>query len=141
MSLKSLLAIALIATFTSCQDIFNDDSKDVNCKRVACTEDFRMITVSFKDHNGNAIELESFQVFYKETGKEFPLDEDLLTGMEKGVYVIASDRDMEDVTMEGTDLIFRASTSTKSTISEDVVIGKDCCHIDRLDDGDWEFTL
>lgn len=141
MSIKPILFILLAASLTACDDIFKDgDKNDLNCTAVLCTEDFRMLSITLKDEAGNPVVTDDVEVYYTKSKESLNLDENLIL-MEEGVYIIATDAQMEDIDPEGTSITFEAHTDSKTTFSKKFEVGRDCCHIERLDKGDSEFVL
>lgn len=139
--MKNLFVLLFISSliFTACDDIFEPGDCE-NCAGVACTQDFRAITILVKDGNGDPVELNSFGAKFKETGKtvEHNFGDEY---MDDGYYVIANDANMEDVICDGTEIIFSYSTDGKTFKEETFLVGKDCCHIEWKDSKAQEIII
>ncbi|MGB0429146.1 MAG: hypothetical protein ACPGLV_01640 [Bacteroidia bacterium] len=132
--MKNLFAFVLLSSFalTACNGLFNSDNCN-DCDGVNCTEEFKMIQIEVVDKDGNAVSLNDYNITFKNNGETVDSETNDRLIYAEG-YVIATDSDMEQVTCDGTKVVFSYSLNGKDFDEETFLIGKDCCHIQWRDD-------
>ena len=126
--MNRILAIFLISLAVSC----NDD----DCSSIACTTEYRLISVSLVDSEGNAVILDSYTVVRSDTREALSFDTDVAEFNQEGQYSIAEDQHFDQIAREGTSFIFEGIINNEVVISENFLIGNDCCHVVKLEGPD-----
>lgn len=115
-----------------------------NDNYIACTEEYRMITVSIRDADAKPVVLSSYFVKKTSTGeiidfaKEDPVTDSILKV--QGIYIICTDGKMGMTSANGTEFEFHGFSGATETINESYIIGHDQCHI-KLISGKTEIVL
>lgn len=120
----------LIFLFLTINTIFACNSKKDECENAFCTEEYSMVTISITDEMGEPVFLNDsqYRTYKKNTNKEINVNADItMSG-----YIVFSDSNMSETSKEGEIFIFEAKRNDKIFVSEEFVIGKDCCHIKLL---------
>ena len=131
--MNRILAIFLISLVVSCNDEECGGS-------IACTTDYRIISVSLVDTEGNAVILDSYTVVRRDTREAISFDTDVSEFNQEGQYSIAEDQHFDQVAREGTSFILEGFINNEVVISENFLIGNDCCHVVKLE-GPESLTL
>ncbi|MEL6562451.1 MAG: hypothetical protein AAFQ94_30050 [Bacteroidota bacterium] len=123
--MKKILTI-LLATFiiSSCSD--------ENCNRpgLSCTEELRYVSVEIFDENGANIILDSTTTT---NASGFVLFSQQKTEIELFTsHAVVSDSEYDQIDFDGTELTFEGWKDGDLIVSEPFVVGKDCCHIEKL---------
>tara|TARA_R110002012_G_scaffold252147_3_gene430849 strand:+ start:64012 stop:64392 length:381 start_codon:yes stop_codon:yes gene_type:complete len=110
----------------TCQDQ-NKSNKDNPCDPdVICTMEFRVIKLQIQDQHGNPVQLDSYYTEFKDFN--VTIDQEL-TQLEEGFYPVATDGEMDSVSFEGKTVIFVGVKNGEKVVTQEMLIGKDCCHI------------
>lgn len=122
------IALLMSLTFVSC----SDTEKTTECKDIACTKEFRTITLRFVDASGNPQIVMDFKVVNKRTGEIMNPANDFAS---PGLYIVASDSDLSKLSEKGDNVQVTATDpKTAAKIQVDYVIsGGLCnCHIVKI---------
>jgi uncharacterized protein YceK len=97
-----------------------------------CTMEFRMITVRVVDEAGRPVEGLAVTVRNERTGATLEVRQEDAGAFGAGVYAVATDAHVEDVSEAGDRLAFRASGGGR-TAEATVVVARDACacHIEK----------
>lgn len=118
----------LIGFFSSCSDA----DEPVVCPDLACTKEFRTITLRFVDAGGNPQTVKDFKVINKRSGANITPASDLFN---QGLYVIANDYDILKFSEKGDPVEVTATDiKTNTQLKIDYVIsgGACACHIVKI---------
>lgn len=105
-----------------------------DCPSKICTQEFRSVSVKFKDSAGKPILVKDFSAIIKRTGKStklYPTD----TTYSKGSYSVVTDFDTKNLLPEGDTIVVSAVNPTinQKRIVQFVVSGGKCaCHIQKV---------
>lgn len=129
--MKTFLLLICCIFLLSCTDkvLVTDD-----CPSMVCTQEFRSVSVKFKDAAGKAIIVNDFSAIIKRTGKStapYPTD----TTYFKGSYSVATDMDTKTLLPDGDTIDVSAvnpKTNQKKTAQFVVSGGKCACHIGKI---------
>ena len=146
-----LLAItATILFIASCTDAYDADisianpADSINCDSAICTYEYRSIIIHLRDknHSERALQLESYKVFFTESGKDIT---DQLTNKmlfsDASRYEIASDGIIKKIAFAGTSITFEAKINNFKTWRHEFIVGRDCCHVFLAEGQTIEFEL
>ncbi|MES2873079.1 MAG: hypothetical protein V4708_05105 [Bacteroidota bacterium] len=140
--MKSICYISLSVTIL----LFSCVAGKVNtsaCEPMICTQEFRMVQVRIKDAWGNPVAVKDFTAINKRTGKSTVQDNEPATVNNQGIYTVASDADVKNLSNSG-DVIKVTAThpATNKTVSYEFVVsgGKCACHINKVS-GPEDITL
>ncbi len=127
------LFILVCALTFSCEETSDDNNE---CpENIACTEVFVTIGVHIEDLAGNPVVLDSAKVYdgnfdliatYHAENSDDPF-------LNYGFYPMASDSDLDQISFDGNPFSIRGWLKDKLVIDEAFLIGKDCCHIMKLE--------
>lgn len=125
MNMKKLLSFLLMIVIFSCEDNKPSD-------HIMCTEIFASITVTFKDANGDFIDIEQYQSINKRTNKVLRdgkgTDEIVL-----GQYTVANDMDKNSFSEEGDIVLVSAKHPVTEIVkTAEFKISADECHINKI---------
>ncbi|MFQ3212988.1 MAG: hypothetical protein ACJAT1_001710 [Marivirga sp.] len=118
-----IVLFGLVAS--SCKE---DDKQD--CTAVACTEEFRTITLTVSDQNGDPVIFDDYYTFI-DSRNRFKIEQDV-SFIAQGIYPVASDAELNQLSFEGTILTFVGEIDDQNIIEHQMLIGKDCCHISLI---------
>ncbi|WP_296620687.1 hypothetical protein [Marivirga sp.] len=132
--MKNLLFIfCFISMAATCQDKNSKtkDQKENPCPPdVICTMEFKIIDLEIKNNEGEAIVLDEF---YSEIdGEKVEIPDDVYQ-LKDGVYPVATDGQMKDLSFDGNEVIFFGLMDGKKVVEHKMTIGKDCCHIQLVE--------
>ena len=102
------------------------------CEATVCTKEFRTITVKFLDDNGSPVIVTSYSAVNKRTGRSMS-QTNIMQG--KGIYVVASDSDLSELSEKGDIVIVTASNpkNNSKASAEFVISGGLCiCHVGKI---------
>ena len=141
-SLFPKITLVLISFFiVACSK--KEGTSEQDCNMVACTEVFITITVSVKDASGVAIPLDNYEVIVNDSGKNLVEDfnnDEYQYYKEQGLYPILSDAHRIQLQNSTATITFNGFISENEVVSEEYVVGADCCHV-RLISGNTEIIL
>ena len=146
--MKSLLSIILLfpLILSSCATSDDEDPSmgecgngclmkpHLDCSNVRCTEEFRMITGEITDGNGNAPYIKDYRVFTDEN-IELEITEKMSM---YGRYIICTDAHKDFLRPEGTELTVKYVTESDETGEAYFIVGRDCCHIFKIENKEPE---
>lgn len=116
-----------------------EKTTDKDCpKDIICTMDYRTITVTIKDKNGQSITLDKYTSDLKGTAKS--LIRNNATESISDSYIIAADNAMNIVGKNGKEVEFIGYKNGKEVVRRTFKIGHDCCHI-KLLEGETEIIV
>jgi len=122
-TLKSgLLILGLFFALPSCK----------NDKAIICTQEYKMLTVTIKNSNGDPVYLWWYSVSKKSTGEgldfshEDPYQDSI--NRTQGIYTIFTDGLMDMTTREGMEFDFLMMNGSMPVVIGTYLIGKDDCH-------------
>lgn len=121
----------LIGIFLSCNEKSNLDAV---CKPRICTEEYRSVTVRFKDHTGDFILVDDYKVTHRASGKDLKRDSALMVPNEK-YYLVLADGDKDHYKEEGEEFIVSATHPLNKQKAEaifKIAGGKCACHIEKI---------
>lgn len=110
--------------------------------QLACSKEFRMLSVQVVDRQGAATELDSFVVVSKRDSKIIITNKpDRMwdTGSTNR-YLLFSDSEKSETSRCGNQFEFRGYVKNKLVASNDYTIAHDCCHI-NLVSGDTKIVI
>lgn len=125
------LLFSFLAFLGSCTEQLTEPQ---NCPDLICTQEFRSVTVKFKDTSGNPLVVKNFSAVVKRTGKSTdsgPVD----TVHSKGNYSVVTDNYRKNLAVNGDTIIVSAvnpASNEKKTVQFVVSGGKCACHIEKL---------
>lgn len=128
---KQFFLLLLISIFlTSCLG-----QKEVTCENLICTQEFRSIPVKFVDADGKPVAVKEFKAVNTRTKKVMSEGRDQNFPTTEGVYTIASDANLKDLSENG-DIILvsakNAATQVKKEAEFKVVGGVCSCHVHKI---------
>jgi hypothetical protein len=128
---KQVFLLSLISIFlTSCLG-----QKEVSCENLICTQEFRSIPVKFVDTDGKPVAVTDFKAVNIRTKKVLSQDRDQNFPTTEGVYTVASDANLKDLSVEG-DIIMVSAKSTLTQAKEEAefkIVGGVCsCHVHKV---------
>lgn len=107
-------------------------SEKLDCEDMVCTKEFRMITVTFVDGNGNPQIVKGFTSVNKRTGEVLNPNND--SGIQ-GLYVVASDSDLLKLSEKGDNVLVSAidsKTNVKLQVEYLISGGVCSCHVTKI---------
>ena len=108
--------------------------RDPNCPEdLACTEEFKTITLTVTLSNNLPAVLDSFKTIIADTGNPLMFSYSKSnTVVNNHIYDVANDGNMAAVGREGKDVLFIGYLDGKKVVNHPMKIGHDCCHITLL---------
>ena len=107
-------------------------SDPVGCGDMACTAEFRTVTVKFIDDSGNPLVVKDYSAVNKRTGRSMTQTSNLGG---QGVYVVASASDLTELSEKG-DIVLVSAINPKNNAkvsAEFVISGGLCiCHVGKI---------
>jgi len=102
------------------------------CEDMACTTEFRMVTVKFLDDSGIPQVVNDYSAVNKRTGRSMTQTSNM-GGL--GIYIVASDSDITELSEKG-DIVLVTATNPKTNskvTAEFVISGGLCiCHVGKI---------
>ena len=132
MNMKRQYFLLLLAglLLTSCLG-----QKEVSCENLICTQEFRSIPVKFVDTEGKPVAITNFKAINTRTKKILSQNRDQNFPTTEGVYTVASDANLKDLSVEG-DIIMVSATNSISKAKKEAefkIIGGVCsCHVHKV---------
>jgi hypothetical protein len=121
-----LLFFVIIILSLSCNEV-----KDCG-DHLICTEIYVSLTVQIKDADGEPALLDSAYSIHSASGKVYKNNEALMM-LDPGTFILWTDGELDITEKDGSKIRFEGWRSGKKVISEDYLIGHDCCHIELLE--------
>lgn len=113
----------------------SDDDRmrqDIDCEKVACTEQFVTISIQVQDDDGVKIPLDEFKVTDKDTGADLSGNysmEELEIFRQNGSYPIYNDNFVNEHRNENRSIVFRGFIKGEMVVEGIYVVHADCCHV------------
>ncbi|MBJ6369683.1 hypothetical protein [Snuella sedimenti] len=126
---KLLLILVLIYVGSACN---NNDETDPNCANIACTEEFRTLTLTIKDSNDMPVALDSFKVVAVISGDDLTREtnsSELALMQQNGTYPLFGDEHANTYQNKELEVQFRGFKDDQQIVSENYVVAADCCHV------------
>jgi len=128
--IKNIFIIAIVSgLLLSCNDETNSDKLD--CSSISCTFELRSIVLEITDAKGGAVILDDYHSFIGSRTK-FKIDKSSDSRFQ-AFYPVATDSNMDLLEAEGTIVIFVGIIDGKNVVEHQMLIGKDCCHIQLIE--------
>jgi len=130
MKKHSFLLLLLSIFLTSCLG-----QKEVTCENLMCTQEFRSIPVKFVDTEGKPVAVTEFKAINTRTKKMLSEGRDQNFPTTEGVYTVASDANLKDLSAEGDIVIVSAKgalTQAKKEAEFKIVGGVCSCHVHKV---------
>ncbi|MGB3468653.1 MAG: hypothetical protein WBA74_25435 [Cyclobacteriaceae bacterium] len=118
-----ILSIILVGIFSSCDDGCSTD--------ISCTEVLISVTTEIVDSENNTVALDSTHTTMEDGTIVYTYIRN--DNEDSGFYTVITDSEFDDVERSGTDLIFKGWKDGIMLIEEQFEVGRDCCHIEKLD--------
>ncbi|MFZ4522350.1 MAG: hypothetical protein ACOYNC_11635 [Bacteroidales bacterium] len=100
---------------------------------VACTEEYRMLTITVRDSAAHPVILSQYFVRKTSTGDtlDFAREDPYADSINKvqGIYIVFTDGKMGMTSKTGTSFEFHGFQNGMETVLENFTIGKDNCHV------------
>lgn len=122
--------MTILISILSCN---NDKSE---CIEVACTEEFKTITVSIKDKLEHPIALNRFEVTIIESGIDITRkinDNEFELMKQNGIYPLFGDEYSETYKNKTIEIKFKGFDEHQELLNVDFTVGADCCHVELID--------
>ena len=137
--MRILFLITCFISIASCTD------EPIVCtENIACTRQFEILTVKISDHLGEPIPLDNYFTLDLPNGNiyDFQNQDDYLDSVSKanGNYILLTDGQMNIINKSGTRFTFKGFVNNMEVVSENYLIGHDCCHV-VLMEGNTEIIL
>lgn len=136
--MKMIIYLILMIIFLGCT---NEDKSD--CSDVACTEEFKTITISINDSNGNPIALNRFVVIILDSGTDITRsvnDTEFESMKQLGVYPLFGDENRREYENKELGINFKGFIDNHEIVNSNYIVGADCCHI-HLIEGDTDIRI
>jgi hypothetical protein len=97
---------------------------------IACTMEFRTISIQVVDEVGNPILLDSYEVLDSKTGEDItPANDLLLADPHDGFYVLFDDSKADKYKGKKINVTFKGYKESKLIAQGTFDVGADCCHV------------
>ncbi|WP_345005880.1 hypothetical protein [Snuella lapsa] len=126
---KLLLILVLFHIVSACN---NNDETDPSCANIACTEEFRTLTVTIKDTNDIPVALDSFKVIAVVSGNDLTREtssSELALMQQNGTYPLFGDEYTNTYRNKEIEVQFRGFKNSQQIVTENYVVAADCCHV------------
>ncbi|WP_339835904.1 hypothetical protein [uncultured Maribacter sp.] len=121
----------------------NEKSKEDCGENTACTQNYKTIGVTIKDSFGVKIVLDSYTVIDMATKEDLTIsysNEEFENYRDTGYYPIFSDAFRVQYQNSKATISFKGYISDNEVVTEDFIVGADCCHVRRIS-GNTEIVL
>ena len=122
------IALMLSSLFTGCNE---DESSSLDCSEIACTLQFISYWDQVKYPDGSNVALDRFNVIDKNSGEDLTRNftqEELIAFQAAGSYPLYDDlTDAENPGISRT-IVFQGFLGEIEIVSEEYLVGTDCCH-------------
>ncbi len=128
--MKGFVGLITLLIILNCNNKSEDDTLD--CLNVACTEEYRTITISVKDQEGKVVVLDEFKVVVLPKGADITLDTasgDYEWMIINGVYPLISDKYSMEYRDKKIEINFKGYVEDRLVVDSDYTVGADCCHV------------
>lgn len=122
--MKNFIALIILLFLLGCS--YNNDPDSEGCLTVACTEEFRTITITVKYSNGTPVVFDSFKVIDIKNKNDLTYE-----GWQSvnGIYPIFSDKHAFEYQNKEIKIEFSGVIDNKKVVSEVYTVGANCCHV------------
>ena len=135
--MKNIIQFAAIIFFAFIQMSCEAEAEKCEQPQV-CTDIFVTISLEIKNEANRSVALDDAYTFIDSRTKiEFELTEE---NKISGIYTVANDNHMDAFDYDGTTVIFVGEKDGANIIEHQMIIGKDCCHI-QLITGETEIII
>ncbi len=125
-----LIFLSFISMAATCQDKKSKTQKENPCDpNIMCTQVFVTVDLQLEGKDGQPVMLDSFYSLIN--GEKISPEQDDYQS-KNGFYPVATDNEMPKLDFEGTEVEFIGEKNGKKVISHKMIIGKDCCHIEKV---------
>ncbi|MCK0146062.1 hypothetical protein MWU78_10435 [Arenibacter sp. F26102] len=128
--MKGFVGLITLLIILNCNNKSEDDALD--CLNVACTEEYRTITISVKDQKGKVVVLDEFEVVVLPKGADITPDTasgDYEWMTINGVYPLISDKYSMEYRDKKIEINFKGYVEDRLVVDSDYTVGADCCHV------------
>ena len=129
--MKFIYSLFSVLFLISCSEQVREKE---NCPNLICTQEFRTVTVTYKDSAGSPVIVKDFSAIVRRTGE--PTDTKSIGTINfKGNYTVATDNDTKSLLTKGDTIDVSAvnpKTNQKKTVQFVVSGGKCACHIEKI---------
>lgn len=132
--MKYLFGLLIVLLVSNCNDSEVEDQPD--CADIACTEEYRTITVNVKDQDGNAVALDRFTVVVLPNETDITSDwsdSEIELMAKNGVYPLFSDKYSNTYRNKQIEINFKGYIDDKQVLDANYTVGADCCHVFLVD--------
>jgi hypothetical protein len=132
--MKSLLFLSVCLFLNSCTEKLLTEKEDGPCPEIICTQEFRSVTVRFKNAAGEPVTVKEFTSVIKRTGKA-PQSGAADQNHSRGSYAVVTDGDTKSLLSSGDTINVSAvnpQTNQRKTAQFVVKGGKCACHIEKV---------
>lgn len=132
--MKYLIGLLIVLLVSNCNDSDVEDEPD--CADIACTQEYRTITVNVKDREGNAVALDRFSVVILPNETDITADwsdNEIELMAKNGVYPLFSDKYSNTYRNKQIEINFKGYLDDKQVLDANYTVGADCCHVFLVD--------
>ncbi|MFD1096268.1 hypothetical protein [Salegentibacter chungangensis] len=132
MRLRPFLLGIIILVFEACYSDKDDNINRSDCEQLACTEEFRTITVSVQNSDGEPVALDSIKVVIQENDKDITetlIGDGFERYQESGSYPVFNDLFTAEYRNDEVNISFSGFLSEEEVVSAIYKAGADCCHV------------
>ncbi|RTE55066.1 hypothetical protein EHW67_00410 [Arenibacter aquaticus] len=132
--MKYLIGLLIVLLVSNCNDSDVEDQPD--CADIACTQEYRTITVNVKDREGNAVALDMFSVVILPNETDITADwsdNEIELMAKNGVYPLFSDKYSNTYRNRQIEINFKGYLDDKQVLDANYTVGADCCHVFLVD--------
>ncbi len=95
-----------------------------------CTDVFITVSIEVTDQNGDPVMLDNYYTFIDQRNRFDFTDSNY--GFGEGVYVVATDNEMDEIDFGGTNVVFVGELGGVNVVEQPMILSKDCCHIELV---------
>lgn len=115
---------------SKCSDNGSEPPQQSDCEGIFCTQEFRMISVTVENENGEAVLLDSHTVTDLKDNEQLSFDQSVET---EGTYLIYSDKYADAHQNTNRTLVFEGMLNGAVVVSQEYQVAADCCHVQLVD--------
>jgi hypothetical protein len=138
--MKLILTVMMAFILNTCNQ--NQEEK-IDCTEVVCTMEFRTISVTLKNKNGNPISLDKFKVTSLDNEKDITrplIDMNWEENRTTGTYPIFGDEFNKEYQNKKVEILFEGFIANEKVANLTFLVGADCCHVSLIE-GQSEVVL
>lgn len=131
--------ILLVGVLYSCgtsQPIQPGLTPDPCTDDIACTEEYKAISIQVQDQQGSPVELDKLTILNQTDSHNIEINQaEWYTGMtqDRGRYVILTDASQKILENRRVTVIVTGTKEGQQILSQNFVLGADCCHIQHYE--------